>query len=118
VTENAAQLLHLQNAEGRFRADGVADLIAVRYAGLTPAETLTTLSYREVELVLLGGRVQLVSSELKQRLPVAACEGLQALSIEGAVRWIRAPLDWLFAETAVHLRGEIVLGGKRVCRGS
>ena len=118
VTQKAAQLLHLENAEGRLRADGVADLIAVRDTGLTPARTLTTSSYREVELVLLGGRVQLVSPELKPRLPVAACEGLQPLSIECLVRWIRAPLDWLFAETAAHLRSEIFLGGKRVCRGS
>ena len=118
VTENAAQLLHLKNGEGRLRADGVADLIAVRDTGLTPAKTLTTSSYREVELVLLGGRVQLVSPELKQRLPAEACEGLQPLSIEGLIRWIRPPLDWLFTETAAHLRGEIFLGGKRVCRGS
>ena len=118
VTENAAELLHLTNAEGRLRTNGVADLMAVRDSGLTPAGTLTASSYREVELVLLGGRVQLVSPELKRRLPVAACEGLQALSIEGVVRWIRAPLDWLFAETAAHLRGEMFLGGKRVCRGS
>ena len=118
VTQKAARLLHLENGEGRLRADGVADLIAVRDTGLTPARTLTTSSYREVELVLLGGRVQLVSPELKQRLPVAACEGLQPLSIEGLVRWIRAPLDWLFVETAAHLRSEIFLGGKRVCRGS
>jgi len=118
VTQKPAQLLHVENAAGRLRADGIADLIAVRDTGLAPAETLTTSSYREVELVLLGGRVQLVSPELKQRLPRAACEGLQALSIEGVVRWIRAPLDWLFAETAAHLRSEIFLGGKRVCRGS
>ena len=118
VTLKAAQLLRLENAEGRFLADGVADLIAVRDTGLTPAETLTASSYREVELVLLGGRLQLVSPELKQRFPVAACEGLQALSIEGVVRWIRAPLDWLFAETAAYQRSEIFLGGKRVCRGS
>ena len=118
VTEKAAQLLHLENAEGKLRADSVADLIAVRDRALTPAEALTTSSYRDVELVLLGGRVQLVSPELKQRFPITACEGLQALSIEGVVRWIRAPLDWLFAETAAHLGEEICLGGRRVCRAS
>lgn len=116
VTQKAAQLLHLEKTEGRFRADGVADLIAIRDTALTPAETLTSSSYREVELVVLAGRVQLVSPELKQRFPIAACEGLQALSIEGVVRWIRAPLDWLFAETTAHLGCEICLGGRRVCR--
>ena len=117
VTQRAAELLQLQKGEGRFRVGGVADLIAVRDSGLAPAKTLTTLSYREVELVLLAGRVQLVSSKLKQRFPVGACEGLQPLSIEGVVRWIRAPLDWLFRETAAHLGGEIYLGGKQVCFG-
>lgn len=118
VTRQAATLLHLKNGEGAFRAGGVADLIAVRDGGRTPAQTLSALSYREVELVLLGGRVQLVSQELKQRLPSEACEGLQPLSIEGVVRWIRAPLDQLFEETAAHLRGQIFLGGKQVCLGN
>jgi cytosine/adenosine deaminase-related metal-dependent hydrolase len=118
VTQQAARLLDLKNGEGVFRPGGVADLIAVRDTGRTPAETLTALSYRKVELVLLGGRVQLVSPELRKRLPLGICEGLKSLSIEGVVRWIRAPLDRLFEETAVHLRSEIFLGGKQVCLGN
>jgi hypothetical protein len=66
----------------------------------------------------LAGRVQLASPELKQRLPQGACEGLQPLSMEGTVRWIRAPLDRLFEETVPHLQGDIYLGGKQVCLGS
>lgn len=118
VTRQPARLLDLRNGEGDFRVGGFADLIAVRDTGLTPAETLPTLSYREVELVLLGGRVQLVSSGVKERLPAGVCEGLQPLSIEGIVRWIRAPLDRLFEETAGILRGQIYVGGKQVCIGS
>jgi hypothetical protein len=118
VTRQAARLLNLRNGEGKFSVGGVADLIAVRETGLTPAETLATLSYREVELVLLGGRVQLASAEVRQRLPSRACEGLQPLSIEGIVRWIRAPLGRLFEQTLKHLHGDIYLGGKRVCLGA
>jgi cytosine/adenosine deaminase-related metal-dependent hydrolase len=117
VTHQAALLLNLRNGAGKFSVAGVADLIAVRDTGLTPAETLATLSYREVELVLLGGRVQLASPELWQHLPSRAREGLQPLSIEGIVRWIRAPLGRLFEHTARHLESEIYLGGKRVCFG-
>jgi cytosine/adenosine deaminase-related metal-dependent hydrolase len=117
VTQQAARLVDLKNGEGVFRPGGVADLIAVRDTGRTPAETLTGLSYREVQLVLLGGRVQLVSLELRKRLPPGICEGLKPLSIEGVVRWIRAPLEWLFEETTRHLRNEIFLGGKQVCLG-
>lgn len=118
VTRQAARLLNLKNGAGSFNIDGVADLIAVHETGLTPAETLATLSYREVELVLLGGRVQLASTEVRNRLPRRACEDLQPLSIEGIVRWIRAPLDHLFEQTAKHLHGDIYLGGKRVCLGA
>jgi cytosine/adenosine deaminase-related metal-dependent hydrolase len=118
VTQQPARLLGLRNGEGAFRVSGLADLIAVRDTGMTPAETLATLSYRDVELVLLGGSVQLVSAEFRQRLPASAWEGLQPLSIEGIVRWIRAPLDRLFEETVAHLHGDICLGGKRVCLGS
>jgi cytosine/adenosine deaminase-related metal-dependent hydrolase len=117
VTQQATRLVDLKNGEGVFRPGGVADLIAVRDTGRTPAETLTGLSYREVQLVLLGGRVQLVSLELRKRLPPGICEGLKPLSIEGVVRWIRAPLEWLFEETTRHLRNEIFLGGKQVCLG-
>jgi cytosine/adenosine deaminase-related metal-dependent hydrolase len=118
VTRQAARLLNLRNGAGSFNIDGVADLIAVHETGLTPAETLATLSYREVELVLLGGRVQLASTEVRNRLPRRSCEGLQPLSIEGIVRWIRAPLSRLFEQTAKHLHGDIYLGGKQVCLGT
>ena len=109
-----ARLLGLRNGEGTFRVGAVADLVAVRDIGLPPAETLTSLSYREIELVLLGGRVQLASEELKGRLPASASEGLQPLCIEGIVRWIRAPLARLFEETVAHLGESIFLGGRQV----
>jgi cytosine/adenosine deaminase-related metal-dependent hydrolase/SAM-dependent methyltransferase len=118
VTRQPAQLLGLKNGEGTFRIGGTADLIAVRDTGSSPAETLCKLSYREVELVLLGGRVQLASAELRKRLPDSACEGLQLLSIEGVIRWVRAPLKRLLLETEAHLDGQIYLGGKQVCIGS
>jgi hypothetical protein len=117
VTRQAAHLLNLRNGEGRLSVGGVADLIAVRETGLTPAETLATLSYQEVELVLLEGRVQLASPEVRRRLPSKTCEGLQPLSIEGVVRWIRAPLGRLFGQTEKFLHGDIYLGGKQVCFG-
>jgi cytosine/adenosine deaminase-related metal-dependent hydrolase/ubiquinone/menaquinone biosynthesis C-methylase UbiE len=114
VTRQPARLLHLRNGEGNLRIGGLADLIAVRDTGLSPAETLLTLSHPDIELVLLGERVQLASDELMQRLPVGACEGLQPLAIEGSVRWIRAPLDRIFENTWAHLGKDIRLGGKRV----
>jgi hypothetical protein len=113
VTRQPAKLLHLRSGEGNLRIGGLADLIAVRDTGLTPAETLLALSHRDVELVLLGGRVQLASTEIMRRLPADLCEGLQPLAMEGVVRWIRAPLDRLFAQTRAHLGEDIYLGGKQ-----
>jgi len=118
VTRRSAELVGLKNGEGAFRVGGVADLVAVHDTGLTAAETLATLSYREIGLVLLAGRVQLVSPQLKDRLPARTCEGLQPLEIGNTARWIRAPLERLFEETTPHLGGDIYLGGKRVRLGS
>ncbi|HXX14650.1 MAG TPA: methyltransferase domain-containing protein [Candidatus Eremiobacteraceae bacterium] len=117
VTRQPARLLALRDGQGVFRLGGVADLIAVRDRGLTPADTLAGLSYRDIELVLLGGVVQLVSPELLQRLQVSARAGLQPIVVQGLVRWIRAPLDRLFRETQQHLGNQIFLGGKHVCLG-
>jgi ubiquinone/menaquinone biosynthesis C-methylase UbiE len=114
VTRQPAKLLHLRSGEGSLRIGGLADLIAVRDTGLTPAETLLTLSHRDVELVLMGGRVQLASEEVMRRLPAGSRQGLQSLAMEGIVRWIRAPLNRLFEQTCAHLGENICLGGKQV----
>jgi cytosine/adenosine deaminase-related metal-dependent hydrolase/ubiquinone/menaquinone biosynthesis C-methylase UbiE len=114
VLRGSADLLRLKNGEGTLRVGAHADLIAVRDTGMSPAGTLATLSHSGVELVLLGGCVQLASGEMIKRLPPAATQGLQPLCVEGTVRWIRAPLRWLFAQTTPHLGDEIRLGGKRV----
>jgi cytosine/adenosine deaminase-related metal-dependent hydrolase/SAM-dependent methyltransferase len=117
VTRQPAGMLGLRDGQGIFRVGGVADLIAVRDRGLTPADTLAGLSYCDIELVLLGGVVQMVSPELLPRVPASARAGLQPIVVEGLVRWIRAPLDRLFGETQAYLGFEIFLGGKHVCLG-
>jgi cytosine/adenosine deaminase-related metal-dependent hydrolase len=118
VTGQAANILCLQNGEGNLRIGTVADIVAVRDTGLTPAETLVNLSYREIELVLLAGRVQLASPEMKNRLPARHCEGLQPLSVDGITRWVRAPLGALFAQTRPHLGDNLRLSGRVVQLGN
>jgi len=117
VTRTAARLLRLHEGQGRLRAGGVADMVAVRDRGQGPADMLASLSYRDIQLVLIGGRVQLASEEMLQRLPRSTRQGLQPLMVEGIVRWIRAPLERLFRETAGYLPEGIFLGGKRVSFG-
>lgn len=117
VTRGPAQLLRLREGQGSLRPEGVADIIAVRDRGLSPAETLTSLSYRDVELVLIGGRPHLASDEVWRRLPHGARVGLQPIVVEDTLRWVRAPVEQLFQETEPHLPSGIFLGGKRVNRG-
>ena len=117
VMEGAAQLLRLRHGEGTLRIGARADIVAVRDRGLSPAETLVTLSHRDVELVVIGGQVQLASEALIRRLPAGKVSGMLPLSMDGIVRWIRAPLHELFDETTPHLPGKIRLGGKLVSLG-
>ena len=114
VTRRAAQLLRLREGQGSLRPGGVADVVAVRDHDRSPAETLTTLSYRDVELVLIGGCVHLASDEIWERLPQGTRIGLQPIVVEDTLCWVRAPVERLFRETEPHLPDGIFLGGKRV----
>jgi len=118
VTRQAARLLRLRQGQGTLRVGGVADIVAVRDKGHSPAETLAALSYRDVELVLIGGRVHLASDEMLRKLPADSRERLEPIMIENVRRWIRAPVDRLFRNTAAHLPEGIFLGGKRVSLAS
>jgi cytosine/adenosine deaminase-related metal-dependent hydrolase/SAM-dependent methyltransferase len=114
ITTCSAQVLRLHKSEGSVHIGGVADCIAVRDSGLSPAQTLVSLSYRDVHLVLINGCVQLASPEMMVRLPRFATTGLRRLRIEENERWIRAPLHRLFAETRPRLPGDILLGGRKI----
>jgi hypothetical protein len=117
VTRQAADMFRLREEQGSLRPGGMADIIAVRDVGKSPSETLTNLSYCDVELVLIGARVHLASDEIFQRLPESARAGLQLLVVEETLRWVRAPLERLFLKTEPHLPEGISLGGKRVRLG-
>jgi cytosine/adenosine deaminase-related metal-dependent hydrolase/ubiquinone/menaquinone biosynthesis C-methylase UbiE len=114
VTARPANVLRLRNGEGRLRTGSVADLIAVQDKALTPAETIAQLTFDQVELVILSGRVQLASPSLYTRLPGSLKAGLQPISIDGHQRWLRAPVDNLLAEARKVVGRDIRLGGKKV----
>jgi cytosine/adenosine deaminase-related metal-dependent hydrolase/SAM-dependent methyltransferase len=118
VTRQAAKLLRLREGQGSLRPGSVADIVAVRDHGQSPADALVELSYRDVELVLIAGCVHLASAEMLQRLPKDTHAGLQLLVVEDTQRWVRAPLERLFRETESHLPGGVFLGGKRVSLGT
>ena len=115
VTAVPASILRLSDAEGSIRESGFADVIAVRDTGGSPAERLETMSMADVEFVMIGGRVQLVSALLMERLPFAQTQGLEPLSIDGTTRWLRAPVSALLEKTEAILgKGEVRLGSRRV----
>ena len=115
VTAAPASILRLSNAEGSLRESGFADMIAVRDIGSSPAKRLGTMSMADVELVMIGGRVQLVSDLLMERLPLSQTQGLEPLSIDGTTRWLRAPISALLEKTEEALgKGEVRLGRKQI----
>jgi cytosine/adenosine deaminase-related metal-dependent hydrolase len=114
VTTLPASILQLENGEGSLAKFGVADLIVVRDTSQTPAAQLRNLFAMDVELVMIGGRVQLASNALRERLPLHATHGLEPLTIGETVRWLRAPVRELLdaAEAALGKDG-VRLGGKK-----
>jgi cytosine/adenosine deaminase-related metal-dependent hydrolase len=116
VTNRPAQVLRLRRGEGSLKPGSVADILVVRDAGLSPAETLAQLTSEQIEMVMVGGRIQLAGASLMERLPSALRQGLQALVVDGQTRWVRAPIEQLFAEAEQALGADLRLGGKRVRR--
>ncbi len=118
VTGKSANVLRLRNGEGYLKPGSIADLIAIPDKGLTPAETIAQLTFDQVELVILSGRVQLASSALYDRLPDSLKTGLHPLVVDGHQRWLRAPIDNLLSEARKTIGRDIRIGGKRVDHAS
>jgi hypothetical protein len=116
VTTIPAAILGLGDAQGTIMERGQSDLIAIRDSGQDPADRLPILSMNDIELVMIGGRVQLASEAVLERLPFAARQGLEAISIDGFTRWLRAPVQTLLHRAEDVLgKGEVRLGSRRVC---
>ena len=111
ITDLSAGILRLPEGEGYIRESGCADLIAVRDNGEPPCKRLLTLSWRDVEFVMIAGEVRLASEEVCPLLPPMATHGMEPLSIDGCIRWLRAPVRQLVQQA------EAVLGAGRVRLG-
>lgn len=103
VTSGAADVLWLREGEGSLRVGAPADFFVVRDADREPAETLANLSYTDIELVVLQGRVHLASPEMFAKLPRELAAGLERLGVDGTVRWLRAPVAKLYRDAAENL---------------
>ena len=96
VTTRAARILRLRSGEGSLQAGSKADLIVTRDRQLSPAETLVQLSWRDIDLVMEGGRIVLLSADLAERIPSRLTEGLRPIFVDGVYRLVRAPVEELW----------------------
>jgi len=114
VVTRPPTVFRFTDGRGAIRPGAAADLIAVRDSGKGPAETLVTISSSDIELVVIGGRVQLASEAVLERLPGALSSGLCPLEVDGQIRYVRAPLASLCGITSQTLGCNIPLGNKKV----
>jgi cytosine/adenosine deaminase-related metal-dependent hydrolase len=115
VTTQASRILRLRRSEGTLRVGAIGDLIAVRHRVGDPAETLSGLRWRDVELVVVGGHVRLASLAVFNRLPTQTRRDLTPLEIDGEIRWFRGPaLEMLRSAENVLGTGNVRVGGLRV----
>jgi len=115
VTDVPAAILRLRDAEGSIKVSGRGDLIAVGDTNCDAAGRLKVLSSADVEFVMIGGRVQLASETVLERLPETMKGELEPLSVDGTIRWLRAPVQKLLKRSEDVLgAGRVQLGGKSI----
>ncbi len=115
VTTTPAAVLRLSNGEGTIQEHGIADLIALKDTGQQPADRLPSLTLHDVELVMIGGRIQLASNTILERLPPAARHGLEPLFVDEDTRWVRAPVAELMRRAeGMFGMGQLRIGNKIV----
>lgn len=114
VTKSASAILRLRGGQGTVRTGAIANLIALRSDGSTPAETLVDADIGSIELVMVSGRPHLLSAEMAQRWPEIARKGMEWIRIGGTDRLVRAPVRRLLQTARNNLSGDIRLAGKAV----
>ena len=112
VTIDAARILRLTNGEGTLRDGGIADLVVIRDEGLRPADALSVL---RPELVMVNGRVKLLSDEMANRLSTTDLSGFEPIEIEDRGHFlIDCRVSEAFNCAVQHLGADFRLAGKRV----
>lgn len=107
VTTDAARVLRLRDGEGTICDGGIADLLIVPDRGQTPAAAL--LESRP-EMVIVGGRIRLLSAALANRCQVPDLKSWRPFEMEGRGAWL-TPMS---LKPVPSLNGSLRVGGKRV----
>jgi cytosine/adenosine deaminase-related metal-dependent hydrolase len=112
VTEQAAGILRLTCGAGLLSDGGLADFSAVRDQGQTPAEALIDST---PELVVIGGRIHLISTALSQRFRPEIVSGFHDIALEDRGAWLTPfNIPRLLEDARAALGPEIRLAGKAV----
>ncbi|TAM84415.1 MAG: amidohydrolase [Acidobacteria bacterium] len=114
VTGRAADVLRLQNGEGKLQPGANADLLVVKQMDLSPADLLVSTRLDAIEMVMVSGKPHLVSARMALRCPPTLLDGLEEIHIEGTSCFVRAPVRQLLNEPHAHLGTNVRLAGKRV----
>lgn len=110
VTSEPARMLKLPAGFGQICNGGPADLLVMRDRGQTPAVTLLE---NYPQLVIVGGRIQLVSLDFARLCPTSILKCLQPLEVEGRDRYlVSGDIASLLNETTRALEGAPRLAGK------
>ncbi len=112
VTSEPARMFKLPVGFGQILHGGPADLLIVKDNGRAPA---TALLESYPELVIVRGRVHLVSSELARLCPPDMLRSLHRLEVEGRATYLVAePMPSLLNETRKALQEHPRLAGKAI----
>lgn len=112
VTSEPARMFRLPAGFGQISHGGPADLLVIKDKGQSPA---IALLQNYPELVVVRGRVHLVSSELARRCPPEILKSLHSLDVEGRPSYkIAQPVSSLLNETRGFLQETPRLAGKAI----
>ena len=112
VTTEAASILRLARGEGEIQDGAIADLLVVPDSGQNPAQALQNFC---PSLVILGGKVQLVSKDLAQRVDPVLIRNFQSIELEGHGSWlVNANVSHLHAAVEAVLGPRFQLAGRTV----
>jgi len=115
VTSAPARILRLENGEGSISESHNADIVAVEDTGLSASARLETLSAKAIEMVMVGGKINLASKRVLERIPPAARRGLEPVEVGRVIRWVRAPVrDLVTAAEKVLGAGNLHLGSRSI----
>ncbi|HEV2351999.1 MAG TPA: amidohydrolase family protein [Terriglobia bacterium] len=114
VTDSPARVLRLGAGEGAIRLGGPADFLAVPDTDDRPGAKLSAMTTGDLEVVMVGGRPELLSAAAAGRWPRAVFDDFEFIRVGNIERWVHAPLQSLLENTRCHLGEEIFLAGKKV----